>query len=1030
MISHRSGSFKCYECDHKKEVTKVTRLPQKTPPIGSGLPGAPKDPGPFSDWETKVSAFSEKELAQLTEKFNEYDMRNSTTDIWLRVEDIVLQLLKPRLAFHTPTNCSCPAEAEHLEKIRIQFIQPLEERSVWRQDTWVTNTAYNVHQYMRSKWYGFAAYRIRPGNTEVSSGSGTQGRTEQFEFILTKSGVQWFIDRTSGVIEGRVRNCRSKLLIPPEEIQKFILLPKRVSRLKEQNNPTIQIITDNHVRDGARMHHIPWTGTTSFFIHDKSVIDEGIKRLREERQKPSEERNEWHESQNLKRIQDGILSVSQEDYMQTIYAVQTMWPHEVVNTTTGSTYDDLVNSQSGSIRDADDFLRSIIGADHSEGEPVEVIDALIERLNDQETLCINGVAKELSPEEIRNDKVDPGFVEADRAEWASFLKNNCLEPVKRKEAKNLIKWRKARTYKREDPDDLQKITRRKTRVVLKGFLDKRLSCGLMTDSPTVNTTNLRTCMQVGLNQGWIFRTFDISTAFLRGNDMTGVVTFEPDDVLRKLMNLKPDEVVRCKSCVYGLADAPREWYNSFVGTAKECGWEVSKLDPAIFLHYDKNATRGSEQDLSERWRKAFEAKKKSVEGQRDTSLLSLLKEQLDPERVCTGMLALHVDDGLVCGSESFIKDPNSGIGKLMTKYSCVLSEGKAKYLGGVVNFGDGKIEIDYNHYIDKTFLIEYNKDAPDSQALNPEEHHSFRSSLGIILYMSLMGHPSSAYDINRLSSAASAPLIEDAAEINRVVKRIKANPMTIVLSKLNQPHIISHSDASLNNGKNNKTHAGKIVGMIDASGKEFVATSDDERAHDRHIGSLLGWKSTTLKRQVHSTRAAETISALECVDWAQLVQALVYEITNIEAPITHFTDCASLTTNLSQIIPPKEKSLQGAVNMIREFLAVGGKCVHIATQYQLADCLTKSMTYKNCLFDFATTGVIKIPTSSTRKDHVTRPYTGQHKWRPPTKVNNVGIDESKCKIEYSHLGKRPKAVCVFCDLEDGTLADCTCGNNM
>ena len=79
------------------------------------------------------------------------------------------------------------------------------------------------------------------------------------------------------------------------------------------------------------------------------------------------------------------------------------------------------------------------------------------------------VARELSKEEVAADPVDPNFLKADEKEWWSFIDNKVFKIIKRKNAKNILRWRKVHTYKHENPDDSEEITRRKTRVVVMGF---------------------------------------------------------------------------------------------------------------------------------------------------------------------------------------------------------------------------------------------------------------------------------------------------------------------------------------------------------------------------------------------------------------------------------------------------------------------------------------------------------------------------------------------------------------------------------
>ena len=161
--------------------------------------------------------------------------------------------------------------------------------------------------------------------------------------------------------------------------------------------------------------------------------------------------------------------------------------------------------------------------------------------------------------------------------------------------------------------------------------------------------------------------------------------------------------------------------------------------------------------------------------------------------------------------------------------------------------------------------------------------------------------------------------------------------MVIRFVKLKDPFILAMSDASFDDMLGGRSQAGKMMGF--ASDLDQTLEETDLRV------DLIGWKSHSLKRVVHSTRAAETISAMECVDSAELAQGLYEECTGETLEIRLLTDCRSFQANLAAIVPPKGKGLMLTIHQIKQFILRGNSVQHIRTESMVADCLTKGEAY-------------------------------------------------------------------------------------
>ena len=62
-----------------------------------------------------------------------------------------------------------------------------------------------------------------------------------------------------------------------------------------------------------------------------------------------------------------------------------------------------------------------------------------------------------------------------------------------------------------------------------------------------------------------------------------------------MLNIASDEVLQLDSTVYGLADAPREWYKAAREALEKTGFTNSRSDPALFVRYRK-VEKGSKEE--------------------------------------------------------------------------------------------------------------------------------------------------------------------------------------------------------------------------------------------------------------------------------------------------------------------------------------------------------------------------------------------------------------------------------------------------
>lgn len=122
----------------------------------------------------------------------------------------------------------------------------------------------------------------------------------------------------------------------------------------------------------------------------------------------------------------------------------------------------------------------------------------------------------------------------------------------------------------------------KARLVARGFEGRQFS--ERTDSPTCSRQSLRIVFVVCCAMGWQLNSLDITSAFLQGNAINREVFIRPPAEMGE-----EGKVWKLQRCLYGLNDAPREWYNRLYSELKKLNGKVSKYDSALFFWYNESA---------------------------------------------------------------------------------------------------------------------------------------------------------------------------------------------------------------------------------------------------------------------------------------------------------------------------------------------------------------------------------------------------------------------------------------------------------
>ena len=168
-------------------------------------------------------------------------------------------------------------------------------------------------------------------------------------------------------------------------------------------------------------------------------------------------------------------------------------------------------------------------------------------------------------------------------EFRSFLDFTAMKFRDRRKHKieNFVTGRWVLAIKTDKDGQFKKF---KARWVCRGFQDAQ-KWDLQTDSPTATRYGFRVASQHAASSYWDLLHIDLKTAFLQG---------ETYDLERRVIHvqlpsdigLPPYLVGLCTRSVYGLADAPRRWWNRLDKFLISLGIQPTRADRCTYVCYD------------------------------------------------------------------------------------------------------------------------------------------------------------------------------------------------------------------------------------------------------------------------------------------------------------------------------------------------------------------------------------------------------------------------------------------------------------
>ena len=357
-----------------------------------------------------------------------------------------------------------------------------------------------------------------------------------------------------------------------------------------------------------------------------------------------------------------------------------------------------------------------------------------------------------------------------------------------------------------------------------------------TDSPTCSKQSIRMVFTVASSMSWELHTIDVTSAFLQGNRLEREVYVKPPKEFAE-----PGKIWRLLRCLYGLCDAPRSWYERVLSELKKLKGIVSKYDNALFLWYNE-------------------------------------------EGVIDGILAVHVDDFVYCGTSSWLKFVVKNI--IATFKISKSAQGCFAYLSLNIIQTRSSVFVDQYKYVEelKKVSLDTVRALQKDAKLNEKEKKELRRISGQLLWLTSNSRPDSAFDSCWVSNYGKEPTVKHLITANKAIDKVKKDQVRIAFPDLGNPkywEVLVYSDA---------THASLPSGASQGAYIVFVKGG-------RRVSPVV-WKSKKLDRVTKSPLASETMALAEAADSGYYVAAMLQEIFGVKCPVKCFTDNKSLKDHL------------------------------------------------------------------------------------------------------------------------------------
>ena len=468
--------------------------------------------------------------------------------------------------------------------------------------------------------------------------------------------------------------------------------------------------------------------------------------------------------------------------------------------------------------------------------------------------------------------------------------------------------------RKEDVKD-KTLIKTKARLCVRGDQEEGKDL-IPTDSPTVSKLNLRLMLTMAAKNGWNVSSSDVTRAFLQSAEIQRNVFIRPPPEAR----VEKGKVWKLRKTVYGLLDASRGFFLNYGGNLIELGMETCQMDPAFFLYFKDNSKKGDEM------------------------------------RQLEGLSGLHVDDDFKTGSEEFAKNIEE---PMKTKFTYGSHETlPLRYVGLNVSKVEDGLQLDQDHYVKILELPDIQKFSAlrmDDQ-LTSDGQTEYRSLVSKITSLSCTSRPDLAFDAKVFCGKFGKATKRDLRDAIKKVSKVKSESTGMKfpdLGLLKDWMLVGYSDASL---KSMPDRVVSVGGQV-----VFLVNKSTNRA------CILCWRSRQLRRVVHSSLGAESLSLLELLGDMFYIRKILCQMLGMRAskiPGIAVVDSKNLHESIHNIKPVDDRRLIDTIVEIKQAVALDKTVQEVRLvpgDKMIADGLTKKNGFCEELMRILQLGVHTIP---------------------------------------------------------------------
>ena len=439
--------------------------------------------------------------------------------------------------------------------------------------------------------------------------------------------------------------------------------------------------------------------------------------------------------------------------------------------------------------------------------------------------------------EVNERKLSPSeraqFVEGKKKELDQYFSNSVWQFATTPEidsaikSKRVISARWVLTWKKLETEDGVARWKAKARLVLRGFQDPDI-LNMKTASPTAGRTSRTFLLTAAHWMNWSIYCADVQAAFLSGKGFDRVLIVRlPMDCL-PLVEGGKERVhqkhlyMKMKKSAYGLCDAPLLWFQEAAARLTRRCWVSHPLDQCCFM----------------------------------------LKAAKSDELI--GLLILHVDDMLLCGSKSN-KEFCKAVEHLRAdfkfgKWDELTESQSLKYCGGVIQKNQFGIEVSYEEYIKKICPMTIRRERKDADSVSPAEVSSARGLIGALQWPATQGMPILCASMSIQAGEIPKGTVANLRELNKTLRFAKSNA-AVTLKFLGHPAIVDKEDQRSLKDLCLICYADAAFGIRSDKTSQggFVILACDKRVlqGEKHPASTISWRSFKVPRVCRSSLAAE-----------------------------------------------------------------------------------------------------------------------------------------------------------------------------